>query len=60
MKSSPLGRTAGTDLPPRKVSFFFHLIVTGTGASQQNVLDTLTIGPHERANQNGLLNVRMR
>ena len=55
-----VGQNGGTDEPPRKVSFFFHLIVTGTGASQQNVLDTLTIGPHERANQNGLLNVRMR
>ena len=55
-----VGQNGGTDEPPRKVSFFFHLIVAGTGASQQNVLDTLTIGPHERANQNGLLNVRMR
>ena len=56
-----VGQNGGTDLPPRKVSFMFHIIAEGHRVqSQQNILDSLTIGPHERANQNGILSVRMR
>ena len=54
------GLNAAIDLPPRRVAFWFHIIAAGTGSSQQNTIRSLTIGPHERANQKGVLSVRMR